>query len=69
MADAFDWAVAERYIKEAYPHESGHILVGWLLGLKVSGLDHEVTRGCRNETLPGNFITGRWLIRVPKWFG
>jgi len=57
MADSFDGAVAERYIKQAYPHESGHILVGRLLGLKVSGLDHEVMLGRSNEILPGNFIT------------
>jgi len=58
MADSFDEAVAERYIKQAYPHESGHILVGRLLGLKVSGLKHEIIRGRNNEILPGNFITG-----------
>jgi hypothetical protein len=51
MADSFDWTVAERYITQAYPHESGHILVGRLLGLKVSGLDHEVIRGRNNEIL------------------
>src|SRR6266536_124934 len=58
MADSIDCGMAERYIKQAYPHESGHILVGRLLGLKVSGLDHEVIRGRNNnEILPGNFIT------------
>jgi|ERR1700676_101791 len=57
MADSLDWALAERYLKQAYPHESGHILVGRLHGLKVSGLCHKVIRGRNNEILRGNFIT------------
>jgi hypothetical protein len=45
------------YVKQAVPHESGHILVGRHVGLKISGLDHIVIRGPNNEILPGNFAT------------
>jgi hypothetical protein len=30
------------YIDEAIPHEAGHILIGWALGLRARGLDVEV---------------------------
>jgi hypothetical protein len=58
--------VSERYIKQAYPHESGHILVGRLLGLKVSGLAHEVIRGRDNEILPGNLVTASMAPPSPE---
>lgn len=47
----------DRYVEQAIPHEAGHILVGRILGVPVSGLDHIVIRGPNNELLPGNFAT------------
>jgi hypothetical protein len=47
----------DRYVEQAIPHEAGHILIGRILGIPVSGLDHIVVRGPKNELLPGNFAT------------
>jgi len=45
------------YVDQAIPHEAGHILVGRILGIPISRLDHVVVRGPNNELLPGNFAT------------
>ena len=45
------------YVEQAIPHESGHILVGRILGVPVFGLDHIVVRAPNSEILPGNFAT------------
>jgi len=47
----------EDYIEQAIPHEAGHIVVGRILGIPVSRLDHEVLQGPNGELLTGNFIT------------
>jgi hypothetical protein len=47
----------ENYVEQAIPHESGHILVGRILGIPVARLDHIVIRSQSNEILPGNFAT------------
>lgn len=47
----------DRYVEQAIPHEAGHILVGRVLGVPVSRLDHVVVRGPNNELLPGDFAT------------
>jgi hypothetical protein len=47
----------EEYIEQAIPHEAGHIVVGRILGIPVSRLDHEVLREPNGELLTGNFIT------------
>jgi hypothetical protein len=45
------------YINQAIPHEAGHVLVGRILGVPISGLDHIVVCGPHKELLPGNFAT------------
>jgi hypothetical protein len=47
----------DRYVEQAIPHEAGHILVGRILGIPISGVDHIVFRGPSNEIVPGNFAT------------
>jgi hypothetical protein len=47
----------DRSVEQAIPHEAGHILVGRILGVPISGLDHIVFRGPNNEIVPGNFAT------------
>ncbi len=47
----------EPYVEQAIPHEAGHILVGRILGVPISGLDHIVIRGPNNEVFAGNFAT------------
>jgi hypothetical protein len=47
----------DRYVEQAIPHEAGHILVGRILGVPISALDHIVVRGPNNGVFPGNFAT------------
>lgn len=45
------------YIDEAIPHEAGHILVGWSVGLRARGLDVEIVRLSDDSVRIGNFAT------------
>jgi hypothetical protein len=47
----------ERFIEQAIPHETGHILVGRVVGIPIYGLDHIVIRGPNKEVVAGNFAT------------
>jgi hypothetical protein len=47
----------EQYVEQAIAHEAGHVLVGRILGVPISGVDHIVIRGPNNEIVPGNFAT------------
>lgn len=44
------------YVDEAIPHEAGHIVVGWIVGMPITETPIEIV--CKeSRTQPGNFIT------------
>jgi hypothetical protein len=47
----------DRHVEQAIPHEAGHIIVGRILGVPISRLDHIVVRGPNNELCAGDFAT------------